>query len=78
MLQAPPAADEPHAASVEVGVPRSPSVAPERVLRCQRAGCSAPAKGRHGRFCSDACRAAAWKLRQREISFPIPATESLT
>lgn len=37
----------------------------ERVLSddaaCLRHGCDRPRKGRHGRFCSDACRAAHWK-----------------
>lgn len=52
----------------------------ERVLdsdaACLRAGCDRPRRGRHGRFCSDACRAAAWKAEhggaQRLIEFTPP------
>lgn len=37
----------------------------ERVLGgdrpCFREGCDRPSTGRHGRFCSDACRAAQWR-----------------
>lgn len=57
------------------------SGASERVLGCDRGGCGQVRRGRHGRFCSDACRAADWKARhggaQRLIDFrsaaePVP------
>ena len=55
----------------------------ERVLgilaTCDRAGCDRPRKGRHGRFCSDACRAADWKTRhggaQRLFNWTQPPTQ---
>lgn len=58
------------------------SGAAERVLGCDRPGCTQVRRGRHGRFCSDACRAADWKARhggaQRLLDFtpvrPAPAT----
>lgn len=34
---------------------------------CAAPGCEAPSRGRHGRFCSDACRAEAW--RQQRLPF---------
>ena len=62
------------------------SGAAERVLGCDRAGCTKVRRGRHGRFCSDACRAADWKARhdgaQRLIdwsaaeSVPVPHPSS--
>lgn len=55
------------------------SGAAERVLGCDRAGCTKVRRGRHGRFCSDACRAADWKARhdgaQRLIDWTPAARE---
>lgn len=65
----------------EWGVKSAVLEAPERVLACDRANCSAPRRSRHGRFCSDACRAADWKERhggaQRLIDWGIIYLTSL-
>ena len=58
----------------------------ERVLcvqeGCSREGCDRPRKGRHGRFCSDACRAADWKANhggaQRLLDWSQPSPPPVT